>query len=243
METILNADPMNWEQTLRDLPERRNDAYKKSFDRIQARTGAFKVTVCHLLSWVFRAKRQVRLSEVEAALQHTNGGRIAREVMYLCEGLLFCDVDEDRIRWTEPAVAQFFEQIIRDSTETSDFLGEAELALACLKCIESLPSPERLSIPQLERILEQEKFLKYACEYWASHWTVDGAKGQELKEKILAVFKRSETRLFVHDVARFADTGRISTERPEKYPFLQFLARYGLKECCQDLLDGKKLSM
>jgi ankyrin repeat protein len=221
-----------------DLP----NAYNEILDRIR-KDGEAEQLVLKILSWLFYAKRPLKMDELQEALVVELGDtRLQREyflegafIVEECKGLISYDLASGIVKFAHYTVKNFL-----GSTKLMNHLTEIDLAKTLLTYVsfDIFKQGPYLDInyemnPQLRLITEQYKFSDYAARFWIFYIVGKGESDAVIQDLLFDSFQ-SPTR--IDSVCQLAFK---RWPVPSGYTFLHLAARYGLTLICKALIDSR----
>jgi hypothetical protein len=197
-----------------------------------------KAAAFHVMSWVFRARRSLRMSELCEALVIQEGNRVIGEesiqnsdsIIEMCESLVVCDQSTDFVTFAHYTVQEYL-----SSSCGSQLLPSTSLGRKCLTYLASdvfqKPLPEDES--EFGEWLKKHPFSNYAVNFWTA--IDDDADVQDLL--FMAIGSATKRR----DFARIQDAGVWWVDMRMSEALLHILVKAGLEKICQAFVNNMQV--
>ena len=168
-------DPRNITDALiNSVPTKLFDVYKAAMDRIAQSTSDSKTLAIDILSWIFHAKRPLRMIELQEAVAVRKGdGELVEDdlmeeddVVEVCGSLVGYDKDSGIVRFSHEVVRDFLNKLYFSHLST-----EVEMAKKCLIYL-MFDTFEEGACPNEESFkvrIAKHPFGQYAAKYWGIH--------------------------------------------------------------------------
>lgn len=229
MNHVLNEpEPRRAIESLQCLPSDMPSAYKDVLERINRNNSIGLVR--KILSWLFHARRPMRMSELREALSVQRGDkRIYNEYLIeskvlieCCENLVELDSGSEIVRFTHYTVEEFLQK-----NSVISLLSVVEIARTCWTYLnfEEAASEDGLweDVGWWEDVdIPPRSFQSYAVQFWAEHTRGDGEDDEEIQECLEVLLSDRKRMIFGRDAS---------------YGPLHIAAGRGLSKICQKLLD------
>ena len=244
---------------LASMPQKIDELYKLTLERIQRQAGDDGTLAMRILSWITHARRPLSVNELRhgLAVEYNNDEDIdlnateldednllqPESLVDVCAGLVIIDSASQIIRLVHYTTQEYFGNKLLDL-----FAGaEADISKACLTCLSydiGHRFPDRYIAMSA---FESNPFLHYASRHWFSHVHSILSVANPAPEflKLVARFKCSDSSLRSIDLLRCnvgVELGWIFYARPDKECLgqetaLENASFWGLEELVTVLLD------
>ncbi|KAL7943334.1 ankyrin repeat-containing domain protein [Trichoderma barbatum] len=185
--------PESLRTALRDLrhasssPDRSkvlDEAYDKSMERIQQLNGDLPRDALLILSWIVKARRQIKLAEIKEALAvemgasklNTDNVPMAEHIIQACASLVI--IEGDTIELVHYTAQEYFER------PNNKWMQKAQMNITntCIAYLSLSTFRDESCISQedFHRRVEHNPFYSYSAEYWVYHTNEALAQGLEV---------------------------------------------------------------
>ena len=165
------------QEGLASLPQSLDDYYHRILENTTNQVSTLSDQITKVISWIYRAKRPLLVSELLKAIAVTVDGdnlgtllgENSREILAMildrCSGLVVIDEERSVIRFAHFSVQEFLQP------GTFKLPGECEIANTCLTFLTLGDSIRGLckNDRDLDDKLSKYPFLEYAARYWGVH--------------------------------------------------------------------------
>lgn len=223
---------------LRTVPSDLPEAYKEILQRIENKGIGAKRLAMKILSWIFLAKRPLKMDELREALTVREGDTRLKSmymigferIVEICEGLVTMDECSGITRFTHYTVHEF---LLHHRGQVTSLLTSIDLAKICLTYLTFEAFEEVCeSKNQIYNRGEIYRMYEYAAMFWSDYARGHAELSSEVRTLIYrllsSVPKRSSMVLFSQPFHRL---------RKGQTP-LHILAKHGLAKTCEILLKG-----
>ena len=216
-------------KALQSLPEKLNESFSDAIDRIKSQSQEYWQLARQVISWIFYAKRPLKISELRAMLAiepedtkfNPSGLHESDLILEVCCGLVSIDEQDEIIR----LVHYSFQEYLTTCWHGHWPKAEETVAATCLTSL----TLEGCSIYGFMPV--RRRFFRYACRYWSEH--VKGPLEQILEDQIFGVL---ETEMHVGYAYRITEGGYEVASRTTP---LHIVASLGLNHLISVLVKGK----
>jgi hypothetical protein len=197
-----------------------------------------KIFAFQIMSWIFRARRVLKIEELGEALSVQEDSDDLQEVLIpeldsvvnTCESLVEVDRVSHEVRFTHQTVNEF----LRDHCK-SQMLSNIDLAKVCLVYLAfsefEEPCKDKVA---LKRRRAKYKFSEYAIEFWSFYTRGAGEGCVEVRKRLYSAFKSADK---CDSYAQISSNFSSFSSEGFDMPFLHIVAWNGLATICQMLLD------
>lgn len=262
VEELNNAvGTTNIKNILKHLPRSLDEFHDKALSRISNFEKNSRREAFDILSWIYYAKRPLRMNELLAAVSRVDVVKdssmgseehLPYNIEKLCEGLAEYDTDSGIVGFTHSTVQEFFKNRLcsvaakPDPCFTDNFLSNVDSAMVCLNCIGSVDFRECKPSNLLEgyegyydyltALLQQTTFLRYSVRFW-SHHVREAEQSEAVQQAFFHVFASKNTRIGIHEVKEITRSKIGSFFIPANYSLLHFAAENGLGKIVEISLE------
>jgi len=150
------------------------DLYDEAVERISQKSPDLKRLMLVILSWIFHAKRHLKMFELQAALSIRDGDTDKTpstymppfEIVEICASLVQHDTISGSVRFSHDVVRQFLKD-----RYSAQLLSEMDVGKTCLTYLsfQALEEGECLDEESFNLRIETYPFAQYAAFAWGEH--------------------------------------------------------------------------
>jgi hypothetical protein len=219
-------------------------AYKDVIRRIETGRPGDRQLAMRILSWVFHAKRTLRMEELLEALVIEDADPdeglevvlqdmiMLEEVVECCKSLVFYEKTSGLVRFTHYTVQDFIAGNIQQ-----DLLPTFKLAETCLAYLAYDEFKNLCNHKEATTFVHQYKFSGYAVEFWADHTRGKAEERPEVQTAILKVFQNKNK---MDALLRMDSYIRQAVFETSGQTLFHVFAENGLATTCRLALDGRR---
>jgi len=221
------------EAALQDLPSTEGAAFDSIIEQARGTKG-FDLILAPVLSWIYHAKRRLKMDEICELLLFLEAGHLDRignnvyttdEIVKTCGSLIIHEKLGGVVRFCHATV----EEWLPKSTLWTEVPSHVSIARTCINYLGLGVFDEPcLSEASLSERLKSFKFARYAVEYWGQH-----TKGleMEVKDEVFKTFRSQRKRESVSQIEQFdAFLGTVCISN--RVSLLHILCENGLNFIC-----------
>jgi hypothetical protein len=209
---LARCEPRKIRSALKSLPRNLPDAYKDVFTRIERQGPDRKELVIKIASWIFHARRPLKMAELREAIAVEPGDTELGKDDLLAPSFLV-EISESLISYDDGAGTVSFShftvhEFLRSSQDAL-VLPSVDITKVCLTYLEFTEFTEyrwdgkdSLNVGQLEK----SPFLEYAILFWGSH-TRDAEKDEDIQKTVLTLLASESTRYGIQMMGDYLSTG------------------------------------
>lgn len=189
---LSKAEPRKIVAALESVPSDLPEAYENVFNRIERRGAEYCKLVLKILSWIFYARRLLRMNELQHALA-MEPEDIGIDDGYLLQPNFIVEVSESLLSYDKATgIVRLSHHTVREYLQGSltSLLSETDLSLVCITYLSfdvfsQGPCKTRSSLMQR---LQDFPFALYAGNYWGTHACVQDELRIELVTPLMKLF-------------------------------------------------------
>lgn len=217
-----------------DLPKSLPDAYGKIMSQM---TEGQKKRVFEILSWIFHARRRLKIDELCEALSVENGCEDLDELLMpptdsiikQCESLVELDKVSQELRFTHQTVNEYLKDYC-----ASQMLSPVDMAKTCLIYLGFSEFDEPCGDQEsFNKRIENYKFSGYAATFWGLHTKGAGESCMEVRKRFYTAFKSADREYSLRQI----EEGTWYLQRKLGKSFFHVIAMHGLATICRMLLE------
>jgi hypothetical protein len=228
--------------SLSSLPLSSDEAYEDIMDRVGNRGPGTKDLAARILSWVYNARRRLKMDELCELLSVKKGDKAVRakkwhpkanRVVTVCESLIVED-SEGIVRFTHYTVEEYLRDKGRRYLPPGSYVAETCLTYLSFHEFERGPC---LSESDLNLRIEQH----LAVEYVAGFWGFPARQSEEscdVTEVALTFLTDQNKRNSMLQMEAFVNSKGHHTSFRDDRTILHVIAKNGLATICQLVLNG-----
>lgn len=204
MKHVLSAKGKdNMKKALETLPSTLHEAYDDIMRRIGEQETGSAETAKQTLTWVYYARRPLKMDQLREALAVEIGDRDRKEngnsgtaVIDCCLSFVTYEKSTGIVRFLHPSVPRWL------GNHNEKLLSEGSLAMTCLSYLNFDVFEEPCTnFTSIEKRVQQYRFSLYAAAYWATHARNDGTQTVAIKDAILKTFRTAGKRNSMHQLS------------------------------------------
>jgi hypothetical protein len=234
---LARCEPRKIRAALKSLPRTLPDAYNDVFTRIERQGPDRKELVIKIVSWIFHARRPLKMAELREAIAVEPGDTALDKDDLLGSGFVV-EISESLISYDDVAGTVSFShftvhEFLRSSQDTL-VLPSVDISKVCLTYLGftevpafGRPGHGQDSEDSLKGLLRKYRFFEYAVNFWGSH-TRDAETDEDIQKTVLTLLASENTRYGILWFNWFRDDIAL--------PWLHILANEGLAAACKLLL-------
>ena len=197
---LARCEPRKIRAALKSLPRTLPDAYKDVFTRIERQGPDRKELVIKIVSWIFHARRPLKMTELREAIAVEPGDTELDKDDLLAPGFVV-EISESLISYDDGAGTVSFShftvhEFLRSSQATL-VLPSVDISKVCLTYLGFTEFPGfargREHWHSIKELLRKYGFLEYALKFWGSH-TRDAEKDEDIQKIVLTLLASENTR-------------------------------------------------
>src|ERR1700737_4476296 len=181
-------------KALNTVPMDLDAAYDDVMDRIKGSSGGAKELALEVLSWIFRARRLLRMGELLEALVVEDGDEdLDRDCMLqpsqvidCCKSLVVYDKSTELVRFVHYTVQEYIARKVHQELPPA-----TKLALTCLTYL-SFQTFSKLEFRSIS--VSYYQFGKYAAQFWGSHTRGEAERLPQVQQSVVRLLRSETTR-------------------------------------------------
>lgn len=231
------------------VPTQLYDAYETVMDAIFQSNNDSKELAQKILSWIFHAKRPLRMNELRIAIAVRDGDveldeedlMPSDEIVEVCASLLNHDTGSGIVGFSHPMVQEFLK-----SRYMHFIVNELVIAKTCLTYLrfDVFDGPCEDENSYAERI-EKHPFARYAAQYWATY--VKSADGEADTKFQPMLIQLVDSQGKADAMQQLCVAGKASDWNSQsvhhEYTLLHILAYYDLRAFARTILNRDLLNV
>jgi hypothetical protein len=246
LDHILSSrEPKKRMNAVDTVPKDMSAAYKDVIRRIETSRPGDRELAMRILSWVFHAKRTLRMDELLEALviedADPDEGKLEvvlqdmimlDEVVECCKSLVFYEKTSGLVRFTHYTVQEFIAGNIQQ-----DLLPTFKLAETCLAYLAYDEFKNPCNKNEAMEFVHQYKFSSYAVGFWAYHTRGEAEERPEVQTAILRLAQNKDK---MDAFLRIDSYIRWTAFETYGQTLFHVFAENGLATTCRLALDGRQ---
>jgi hypothetical protein len=225
------------------MPPTPDEAYERILDLINKESEYTKNMAFRTLSWIFHARRPLKMQELSHAIVVEDGPFLYNDddhspavIVESCQGLITYDESSGVVRFAHATVQEWFSK----SNSYKDLPSALYLAQTCLTYLGfDILDGAYLHWRHLRKQLEIYKFGLYAAQFWGWHTKGEAENFAEIQKATLDILANERKRDSILQMEAYANSSGHNISFTEGQTLLHVIAKNGLATICRVLLDGR----